>query len=620
MPARWVSRRFSKKSLLLRPYRSWTTFSWALTVSGTRSHTRAEAREEARNILKRFTGSDINPDTLVQNLPLSVQQWIVIVRALLADPRLLILDKSSAALDLDATARLHIEIKKRRDAGCCVVLVTHRIAELIRVADRATVLRDGAVVGELVGADINQSNLLGMMTAKQVILENKAKPPPLTRPHNGDVVLAARGINIEPMAAPFDFYLHAHEIVGATGLEGQGHVDFLRAIAGLRPPFSGSISVEDRTAPKPIRDLAEASATGIAYVSGDRAHDGIFPNLSIFENFALPFYRSIFGEFGWINPRPLGRAFAEQVRRLSIKVARASSGITSLSGGNQQKVLIARALASSPKIIVLDDPARGVDIGTKQELYAQLKDFAGRGGAVVYLSSEIEEFFDFADRVLVFRNSTLFTTLSSANFSEEALLAAMFGDLDPSNSIQENGRVFTNVKSDFHPRLERNQHLLTPILLIGFLLLAAVLRAPRLFTVDGIGGAIIVATPLILAALALTPIVLVGRGGVDLSVGPLLGFMNVSLVKWFVETGHASPILVLGYMFGAGVLYQALIAAIIVYVRISPIIVTLSGYLVLTGFNLVILDRPSGMAPEWMQSWGNGTSIFRRCSLFSLQW
>lgn len=165
------------------------------------------------------------------------------------------------------------------------------------------------------------------------------------------------------------------------------------------------------------------------------------------------------------------------------------------------------------------------------------------------------------------------------------------------------------MKNDFHPRLERNQHLLTPILLIGFLLLAAVLRAPRLFTVDGIGGAIIVATPLILAALALTPIVLVGRGGVDLSVGPLLGFMNVSLVKWLVETDHASPILVLGYVLSAGVLYQVLIAAIIIYVRISPIIVTLSGYLVLTGFNLVILDRPSGMAPEWMQSWGNGTSI-----------
>lgn len=165
------------------------------------------------------------------------------------------------------------------------------------------------------------------------------------------------------------------------------------------------------------------------------------------------------------------------------------------------------------------------------------------------------------------------------------------------------------MKSDFHPRFDRHQHLLAPIFLIGLLLLVAMLRAPRLFSVDGLGGAIIVVAPLILAALALTPIVLVGRGGVDLSVGPLLGFINVSLVKWLVETNHASPILVITYIVSAGVLYQVLIAAIIIYVRISPIIVTLSGYLVLTGVNLVILDRPSGVAPEWMQTWGNGTSI-----------
>ncbi len=400
-----------------------------------RSRTRAEARDQSRNLLKQFTGTEINPDTLVQNLPLSVQQWIVIVRGMLASPRLLILDESSAALDLDATGRLHVEIRKRRDAGCCVVIVTHRIAELIHVADRATVLRDGAVVGELVGVNINESNLLGMMSAKHVTLKDKAKPPPATEHPASDVLLSARDISVGSSARPFDFYLHAGEVVGATGLDGQGQVDFLHAVAGLHPPFTGSISVAGHDdVPKPVRDPSEAAANGIAYISGDRAHDGIFPNLSIFENFALPFYRSTFGEFGWIDPRPLERAFAKEIQRLSIKVGRASNGITSLSGGNQQKVLIGRVLAASPNIFILDDPARGVDVRTKRELYAHLKEFAERGGAVVYLSSEIEEFFDFADRVLVFRNMTLFRTVLSANFSEHALLAAMFGDLQPSIS------------------------------------------------------------------------------------------------------------------------------------------------------------------------------------------
>jgi len=159
------------------------------------------------------------------------------------------------------------------------------------------------------------------------------------------------------------------------------------------------------------------------------------------------------------------------------------------------------------------------------------------------------------------------------------------------------------------PRIEREKHLLVPIVLIIFLLIVVVFRGPRFFSSDGIAGAIIVLTPLILASLALTPIALVGRGGIDLSIGPLIGFINVSLVAWLVEGGFTSPFLVVSYVIGVGVLYQILIAAIIIYVRISPIIVTLSGYLVLTGINLVIMDRPSGFSPDWMQGWGYGTNI-----------
>ncbi len=159
-------------------------------------------------------------------------------------------------------------------------------------------------------------------------------------------------------------------------------------------------------------------------------------------------------------------------------------------------------------------------------------------------------------------------------------------------------------------RFERNQHLMVPIVLILVLLILAAARGPRLFTGEGLGGAIIVVAPLILAALALTPIALAGRGGVDLSIGPLLGFINVSLVKWLVENGITSPFAVVGYVVLLGVAYQLLVAAIIIYVRVAPIIVTLSGYLVLTGVNLVIMDRPSGFAPEWMQDWGFGMEVF----------
>lgn len=152
-------------------------------------------------------------------------------------------------------------------------------------------------------------------------------------------------------------------------------------------------------------------------------------------------------------------------------------------------------------------------------------------------------------------------------------------------------------------------HLTVPVVLLIVLLSASVLRGPRLFSNDGIAGAVIVAAPLILAALALTPIALVGRGSVDLSIGPLVGFINVTLVKWLVENGIQSPVAVFGYVVLAGVLYELLEALIIVYVRVAPIIVALSGYLVLTGVNLVILQRPSGTAPDFMASWGSGTQL-----------
>lgn len=154
------------------------------------------------------------------------------------------------------------------------------------------------------------------------------------------------------------------------------------------------------------------------------------------------------------------------------------------------------------------------------------------------------------------------------------------------------------------------KHLIVPITLLIVLLVLSAIRAPRLFSVDGIAGAVIVCAPLVLAALALTPVAMVGRGGVDLSIGPLIGFINVTLVHWLVEHNITNPVIVFGYAVCAGVSYQLLQAVLIIYGRVAPIIVTLSGYLVLTGVNLVVLTRPSGTSPDWMSSWGSGTEVF----------
>jgi ribose transport system ATP-binding protein len=395
-----------------------------------RRTTTARKRALAAETLKRLALEDVDPDAVVGGLPLNIKQWIVIARAILRAPKLLIFDESSAALDLDATNRLHKEMLALKQAGCCVLLVTHRIAELVRIADGATVLRDGVTVGRLDRAEVTEDNLLRLMSAT----EARAPLPPRDRrvvPTARKPVIEARGVRLAPGDAAFDFDLRPGEIVGIAGLDGAGQSEFIRALSGIAPAAAGRVQVwTSATESRPIHTLQDAEAAGLAYVSGDRKREGLFPNLSILENFGLALYRRHGGRGGLIDRAAIRAAFETETARLSIKFGATGDKITTLSGGNQQKVLIARAFALTPRVILLNDPARGVDIGTKRDLYRQLRDFAADGGAVVYLSSEIEEFFDFADRADVFFDQTLFASFAGARIDEEHLLAALFGHRD----------------------------------------------------------------------------------------------------------------------------------------------------------------------------------------------
>jgi ribose transport system ATP-binding protein len=385
-----------------------------------------DRRQQGSDLLLRLAGRPIDLDQEVGSLPLSLKHWIVIARALLTNPKVLILDESSAALDLEATGRLHRELIALRDRGVAVILVTHRIAELVTIAEQATVLRDGESVGELQGSEITESKLLDLMTP-QTRSQASASTHGQALSQDEPIVLSARGIQIDPQSAAFDFDLRSGEIVGLIGLDGQGQDSFVRMLAGLRPPLRGQVIYCGGGEDRPVRDLADAEACGIVYVSGDRRREGIFPNLSIFENFAIDKYREQSGPAGFIRFAELRGLFDAEVRRFSIRLGESNNLITSLSGGNQQKVLISRAMARGPRIIILNDPARGVDLNTKRELYAELKAFADQGGAVVYMTSEIEELFGFAERVDTFRSGALIDSQPGQSITEKSMLAAMFG-------------------------------------------------------------------------------------------------------------------------------------------------------------------------------------------------
>ena len=399
-----------------------------------------EKVEKAASIMLELAGEFVDPYTIASQLSLGMKAWITIGRAFLRNPKVLILDESSAALDFDSTERLFAKMRSLRDQGAAIFIVTHRIAELVRISDRATVMRDGKDVGVLAGDEITEKNLLRLMTGDKkfsTASENRSTPP-LSK--TDEIVLSSKNLKVWEDGEEINFELPKGEILGVTGLDGQGQDNFVKALSGIDQPLSGEVVVkqsdEERELTKKefkkVESLLEAKKSGIGYVSGDRKKEGIFPNMSIYENMVIPLYKgkqakTSGGFLGFIKWIELNGIFDWEVERLSIKTGPKNNLITSLSGGNQQKVMIARAFTTTPKILILNDPARGIDVGAKRDLYKHLRIFVNEGGTVIFLSSELEEFIGLCHRVLVFRDGSIFETFEKEDIDPNIILEGMFG-------------------------------------------------------------------------------------------------------------------------------------------------------------------------------------------------
>jgi ribose transport system ATP-binding protein len=376
----------------------------------------------AAPLLDRLMQDPIDLSLPIDDLPLSTRQWIVIARALLGDPRVLILDEATAALDEQSSQRLFDTLGRLAGDGMCVLLISHRIGELTSFADRATVLRDGATVGTLAREEISGEELLRLMSGGSLSAVRDAP----ARRALGPPVVRLEDLRIAEGAPPVDAVVAAGEILGFAALEGHGAPELVQTIAGIRRPVAGKVEIVVDGRTRDVRSLRDAERAGVGYVSGDRTREGLFPNLSVLQNFGMALYRrSTRG--GVIVFGPIRRRFAEQAERLSITARRQSSAVTSLSGGNQQMILIGRVLAASPAIVVLNDPTRGVDIRTKQDLYALLRELAAEGKAVILFSTEIEELVDLCGRVVVLRHGGAFTTIAGDELTPARVLGGMFG-------------------------------------------------------------------------------------------------------------------------------------------------------------------------------------------------
>ena len=394
-----------------------------------KSLTLREKAKKAEELMEDLVGEYVDPNTLAINLSLPIKAWITIGRAFLREnTKVLILDESSAALDFDSTERLFKKMREFRDSGMAVFIVTHRIAELIRISDKATVMRDGVDVGVLDKKDLNEKNLLSLMTGK-VVSGEKSKDVAL-QTKSDKVVIRAKDLVVWPESAPVNLEIRRGEILGVTGLDGNGHDDFVKILAGVQESHGGTIEVlniNDKFVK--YNTLMEAKELGISFVSGDRKKEGILPNLSIYENMVIPLYRttSRAGFLGFINWLELNGVYEWELDRLNIKTGLKSDLVTSLSGGNQQKVMIARSFGQHPKILILNDPARGIDVNTKTDLYLHLRKYVEEGNSVVFLSSELEEFIGLCPKVIVFRHGSVFDIFENEKVNADTLLQGMFG-------------------------------------------------------------------------------------------------------------------------------------------------------------------------------------------------
>ena len=391
--------------------------------------TQREKVIKAQEIMEDLVGEYVDPYTQAFNLSLPIKAWITIARAFLREnTKLLILDESSAALDFDSTERLFKKMRELKENGVAVFIVTHRIAELVRISDKATVMRDGKDVGVLEKKDLNEKNLIGLMTGRAESGEKSKSVAVQTKTDN--VVMRAENLVVWPESKPVNFEVKRGEIVGVTGLDGNGQDDFVKILAGVQESHGGITQISDGNG-KFIKynTLDDAKKNGISFVSGDRKKEGILPNLSIYENLVVPLYKktSRAGFLGFVDWLELNGIFDWEVDRLSIKTGPRDNLITSLSGGNQQKVMIARSFAQHPKVLILNDPARGIDVSTKRDLYVHLRNFVEEGNTVIFLSSELEEFIGLCPKVIVFRNGTVFDIFENEKINADTLLEGMFG-------------------------------------------------------------------------------------------------------------------------------------------------------------------------------------------------
>jgi ribose transport system ATP-binding protein len=365
-------------------------------------------------------GLTINPRTPVRFFPLAQQQMIEVAKALSIDASLIVMDEPTSSLTEREVETLFAQMRGLRERGVSIIFISHRLEEVLHIADRVTVLRDGQLVGSEPVSALTTDDIIRMMVGREVgtIYEKREQPP------TEDVVLEVEGLCRGKRVQNINFKLHRGEILGIAGLVGAGRTELAETIFGAHPASSGTVHLEGQ--PITIRRPQQAIRYGIGFVPEDRKRQGLFLRMSVSTNIVIAtIYRLT--RLLLIHWGRVSQIAGDSIDRLNIRTPSQEQRVRNLSGGNQQKVVIARWLTLDPKVLILDEPTRGIDVGAKAEIYRLMNRLAERGVGILMISSELPEVMGISDRILVMHEGRVTGQFDANTVTEDELMNAATG-------------------------------------------------------------------------------------------------------------------------------------------------------------------------------------------------
>lgn len=375
---------------------------------------------EARTYLK-MVGLQVEPDVPLRQMSASQQQLVSIARALSKDPKILVLDEPTSPLTQKESKMLFGILHSLKEKGIACILITHKMEEVFQNADRVTVLRDGCIISSCQLKDTSEKKIITDMVGREI-----SNYYPKEKAEIGDTVMAVKGFSVPHPSIPnrkiidnVSFELHKGEILGIAGLVGAGRSELVNAIFGRDPKLSGEVWIEGQKAD--IKKPADAIRNGIALLTEDRKKDGLVADMTIRENMTMPLLEKV-SRNGVMDMKKEKEVSQKYFEELGVKAAGTEAFMRQLSGGNQQKVVLGKWIARDPKILILDEPTRGIDVGAKYEIYKIMVKLAQEGKGIIMISSELPELMSMADRIMVISDRRIRGVLKAGEWSQEKIM------------------------------------------------------------------------------------------------------------------------------------------------------------------------------------------------------